>query len=384
MTWTDCGAYQVTPVGVFCAWSRVASGGLRGNWSQSPVTLSTFSFGGAMIFRACGNWGPAGPVLRPGSAAFPSPVPHVRTSKFHDLDRDGVPDPGEEPLSGVTFRLVRESSLVGQPAQTVASTQSDSSGVVDFALDGQGPGRYYVQEDVPGGWTRTTADRQYVDVPFGIGADTLRAGDFGDVESTTDVAKVSFDLTDVPDHLQARTATPVTPDRQQSQLVTLDAGQTVTRHYAWQITCPGTGRAHTFTFTGRIAAAEPHITDTPDNDSTSAVWSPVDIKPNSDPNTINVGRNGVISVAVLGTQTFNPFTDLDASSLRFGPTGTQAPVVRCATQPEDVNGDGIGDMTCKFDNTATGFHVGDPYGYLTGRTTQASPYLGADAVRVIP
>lgn len=662
--WTNCGGtYRVTPAGEFCDdWGRVVAGSLLGNFSQSPVTLSSLSFGGVSIFLACGNWGLEGNPLDRNRITAANPVPHIHASKFHDLDRDGVQDGNEGPLQGVTFRLVRESSQVGQAAGLVTTHASDTQGNVDFALDGQGPGRYYVEEAVPSGWTLTTPVRRYVNVDFGIGDDTLQAGAFGDVENTTDVAKTSFAVTGAPDHLEVGVPTPITltsvivnngpagpitvreqlqtsapedcrvdpatqavdltmdrgqqrtvtatvtltcdrvsfhdvtftnqvtvttagvqdtnpanntatishtwpvlgdadlgldgltlncpdhtnvgqditctvtggvanagpygpldariafdltgpddctitpdgettqtvtdlpagqtqprtatwtvqcahrsfheftasaqvsavdqhvrdaagnntgstqgtvavfepanlhadalaplctevanpgsfdctaditvgndgpgtdvqatltadltgsedctitPTREQTTGLTLAAGQTVTQHYTWHVACPGPALAHTFTFTGHIAQAEPHVTDPLVDNTVTVVWSPIDIKPNSDPNSINLGRKGEISVAVLGTPTFNPFTDLNTDTLRFGRTGTEALVVRCATEPEDVNGDGIGDMTCKFNNTETGFQVGDTHGYLTGTTTTGLDYVGADAVRII-
>lgn len=181
LEWTGCGgAYQVTPIGRFCARNRVDAGSLLGNFSEAPVTLSSFSYGGAAIFRACGNWGPPGPVLRPGSARLPSPVPVIRGKKFNDLNHNGAQDPGEPGIAGWTFTLTRVSSQFGDQAPgPVATTTTGSDGSYSFSLNGFGPGTYTVTEASRDRWVATGPTTRTVPVGDGIGHATILVPSFG-------------------------------------------------------------------------------------------------------------------------------------------------------------------------------------------------------------
>jgi hypothetical protein len=67
----------------------------------------------------------------------------------------------------------------------------------------------------------------------------------------------------------------------------------------------------------------------------------IDIKPGSTDNTINLGSNGTISVAILTTQTFNAFW-VDVASVRF------ASASAFAFQFKDVDNDGDLDLLLNF------------------------------------
>ncbi len=175
----------------------------------------------------------------------------------------------------------------------------------------------------------------------------------------------------------------VSPDRVQSTPTTLAAGAEATFTFVYRVDCGGEPALHTFTAFGRIVQDEPHVIDEPADNETKIVWVPIDFKPNSDPNTFNPGRGGVGTVAILGTADFDPFAEVDVATLRFGPTGTEAEVVGCATEPEDVNGDGFGDMTCRFRNQDMGFVAGDELAILTGLLNDGCEFMGADRVRVL-
>lgn len=86
----------------------------------------------------------------------------------------------------------------------------------------------------------------------------------------------------------------------------------------------------------------------------------VDVKPHSTENTINPRSNGVIRVAVLATDEFDP-TDADVR-YRFGAPdvvagGGGATLVHHHT--EDVDGDGRDDLVLQFRTQETGFEHGD-------------------------
>jgi hypothetical protein len=168
----------------------------------ASVTLQVFEFGGMWISKACGNWHDI--------AARPNPVPNISGVKFRDADRDGAQDPGEGELAGWQIRVIRESSLVGQPTGiVVADMTTDGSGRYRFDLDGHGPGRYRVEEVVRPDWKAYTPVAQTIDVPFGA-RDTGYTVNFGNAESTTDVRKATFSLLSPPSRIEINQPTPLT------------------------------------------------------------------------------------------------------------------------------------------------------------------------------
>jgi hypothetical protein len=163
----------------------------------------------------------------------------------------------------------------------------------------------------------------------------------------------------------------------------LDSGDRTAHTFVWEVTCDDADVVHTFGFSAAIAQTEPHLTDDPGNNGIDAVWSPMDHKPNSDPNSIRLDRGGLTSVAILATAGFDPFRDLDPDSLAFGPTGAETPAVRCAREPEDVNGDGLGDLTCKFSVAQAGLEPSTTLVLVRGSLLDGTPFVSADTVRVI-
>jgi len=107
----------------------------------------------------------------------------------------------------------------------------------------------------------------------------------------------------------------------------------------------------------------------------------VDIRPNSLANNVNPSGTDRISVAVLSSPSFDAST-VDRASIAFGRTGIEAPPLSCSPSLSDVNGDGLPDLVCDFDESATGFLSGDSTGYWTGRTVSGSQLRGFDAVNV--
>ena len=108
----------------------------------------------------------------------------------------------------------------------------------------------------------------------------------------------------------------------------------------------------------------------------------LDIKPGDFPNSINRFSSGKIAVAILSSPTFDAPSEVDATSLTFGRTGTETSLAFCSG-PQDVNGDGLLDLACHFNTRATGFLLGDTQGVLKGKTLSGVPIQGMDSVRIV-
>ena len=109
----------------------------------------------------------------------------------------------------------------------------------------------------------------------------------------------------------------------------------------------------------------------------------IDIKPGSDPNSINLKSKGKIPVAILSTKDFNPLSQIDLNSLTFGRAGDERSLAFCHAS-EDVNRDGLQDLLCHFYTEDTGFQCSDMEGILRGETKEGRPIQGSDSVRIIP
>jgi len=104
----------------------------------------------------------------------------------------------------------------------------------------------------------------------------------------------------------------------------------------------------------------------------------IDIKPGSDPNSINSKSMGLVPVAILSSDGFDA-TDVDVTTVTFGP-GQAAPVH--SGHLEDVNGDGLTDMVVHFVQKETGLSPDDTEAALNGATNDGLEFCGMDAVRV--
>jgi len=123
-------------------------------------------------------------------------------------------------------------------------------------------------------------------------------------------------------------------------------------------------------------------------DSSSPEPVTIDIKPGSDPNSINPKSQGKIPVAILSTQEFCAPEMVNKDSLTFGFEGDEQSLAFCNSEGEDVNGDGLEDLVCHFYTQFTGFRCGDTEGVLNGTTTDGmttdTPIEGKDSVRIVP
>jgi concanavalin A-like lectin/glucanase superfamily protein len=106
----------------------------------------------------------------------------------------------------------------------------------------------------------------------------------------------------------------------------------------------------------------------------------IDIKPDGFPNSVNPRSAGVIPVAIITTPTFDA-TSVVASTVRFGPSGTEAAPKHSAL--EDVDGDGEVDMILHFPTASAAIVCGATSAMLTGRTSGGELFTGVDSLRTV-
>ena len=110
---------------------------------------------------------------------------------------------------------------------------------------------------------------------------------------------------------------------------------------------------------------------------------PIDIKPGSFPNSINLGSGGTVPVAIFSTATFDA-TRVDPTTVTLANAGLQ---FRGNGTPmasfQDVNGDGRLDLVIHVSTEALQLTAGDVEAVLEGRTTSGLRIRGSDSVRVV-
>lgn len=118
---------------------------------------------------------------------------------------------------------------------------------------------------------------------------------------------------------------------------------------------------------------------------------PLDIKPGSDPNSVNLKSKGVLPVAVLSTDDFN-VSDINVSTLLIGDPeltdGNGTAVSPLLYAIGDVSDDGLLDLALKFsiaDLVSYGALGPDSMeGLLTGELLDGTPFEGFDSIRIVP
>jgi hypothetical protein len=120
----------------------------------------------------------------------------------------------------------------------------------------------------------------------------------------------------------------------------------------------------------------------------------IDIKPGSDPNCININGNGVIPVAILGSDDFD-VSQIDVETLNFAGLGVR---VKGNGNPqcsiEDVSGDftspegapdGYPDLVCQFVDDASAWVADDEAtATLTGNLLDGTLFKGNDSICIVP
>lgn len=110
------------------------------------------------------------------------------------------------------------------------------------------------------------------------------------------------------------------------------------------------------------------------NGNTEATPITIDIKPGGEPNSINLSNEGVIAVAILAVDGFNPST-VDPATVEF--------VEVEGTSPEHFAMEG-GDLIMHFRTQDTGITSTDTKACLTAETYAAEALKGCDSVRIVP
>jgi hypothetical protein len=108
----------------------------------------------------------------------------------------------------------------------------------------------------------------------------------------------------------------------------------------------------------------------------------IDIKPGSDPNSINPDDGGVVPVALLGSDAFD-VSEVDVATLKFGPDDA-VPDHTHGPHVEDVNADGLPDLLVHFDTGESGIVFGTLVACVEGAALDGKPFNGCDAVRTVP
>jgi len=109
----------------------------------------------------------------------------------------------------------------------------------------------------------------------------------------------------------------------------------------------------------------------------------IDIKPGSEDNPLNVLANGLLPVAVLGSETFD-VSQIDQATLSLAGAG---PEERGKSGNygalEDVNGDGLPDLVVHFPVPDLALQPGDHAAVLTGKMLDGASFVGVDLVRIL-
>lgn len=105
----------------------------------------------------------------------------------------------------------------------------------------------------------------------------------------------------------------------------------------------------------------------------------IDVKPGSDENSVNLGSNGVIPVAIYTTEGFDAAA-VDVDTVKFGPSGASP----AHFAYEDIDEDGDIDLILHFRTQDTGIGEDDTEVTLTGETDSGMAFSGTDVIKVVP
>ena len=110
----------------------------------------------------------------------------------------------------------------------------------------------------------------------------------------------------------------------------------------------------------------------------------IDIKPGSDPNSVNLASHGVIPVAILTTDDFDATTvDPDTVELAGSSVAIRGNGSRLLASHEDVDGDGDIDLVLHMETENLNLETGATEGTLTGETFDGQAISGSDIVVIV-
>lgn len=110
----------------------------------------------------------------------------------------------------------------------------------------------------------------------------------------------------------------------------------------------------------------------------------IEIKPGSKEHApLNPKSNGKVPVALLSDGSFNAM-DINQATLTFGGKGHEASLSKCNPSGQDVNGDGLLDLICHFDNQAAKFNANSIEAIARGKTRQGLAFEGVGVLKVVP
>jgi len=107
----------------------------------------------------------------------------------------------------------------------------------------------------------------------------------------------------------------------------------------------------------------------------------IDIKPDTDVNSINPDGQGNIPVIIFGSDTFD-VADVDVTTLAFGRGGASLAHIH-GPHEMDANRDSLVDLLAHFRTQETGIGAGDDEVCITGKTLDGTPFEGCDAITTV-
>lgn len=110
----------------------------------------------------------------------------------------------------------------------------------------------------------------------------------------------------------------------------------------------------------------------------------IDIKPDSDLNSINLSSAGVISVAILSSDTFDATTVDPATVFLAGAKVKMAGKSgKYLSHIEDVNEDGLMDLVCQVYTAQFMIESGEAVAVLEAETFDGQVIRGEDFIRIV-
>jgi len=110
----------------------------------------------------------------------------------------------------------------------------------------------------------------------------------------------------------------------------------------------------------------------------------IDIKPGSNPNSINLKSKGNVPVAILSSEVFDA-TTIDPSTVELEGAGVKVKKNgKLMASVEDVNDDGLDDLVLHFDTQELNLTEDSTEAVLTGETFDGISIIGSDSVNIVP